>query len=172
MLACGKVYFFSTLFMESCQELEVLRGRTPSAPLLCCSILVYFFIFMAVLVIIEVKSNSQHSNAKSQFFTTYSYKLCLFKWSFPLDIELKHTGKHSQYTAERFGSRNASLGTCCTRKPGMWDFSLLPDVSSSLSFPPCSSSAPGKAALYPLLLWGCCSSPLFLSPMLMGEEST
>lgn len=37
ILVCAKVYFSSTLLMECCQELGVLRGRTP---LLFCSILV------------------------------------------------------------------------------------------------------------------------------------
>lgn len=129
ILVCAKVYFSSTLLMECCQELGVLRGRTPSAVLLY-SYLSYFSIFMVVLVITEVKSNSQHSNVKSQFFSTYSYQLCLFNWSFPLDFELKHTGEYSQYTAERLGSRKLFPCLWCTRNLGMWGFSLLPDISS------------------------------------------
>lgn len=81
ILVCAKVYFSSTLLMECCQELGVLRGRTPSAVLLY-SYLSYFSIFMVVLVITEVKSNSQHSNVKSQVFLHLFQSIVSFQLKF------------------------------------------------------------------------------------------
>lgn len=74
-----------------------MRGRIPDVPY--CSNLAFsydFSGFVAILIIIEVKSNYHHFDPKYQVFSPYAYKLSFFfffffRLSLPLGIQIKYS---------------------------------------------------------------------------------